>query len=408
MAELTGTAIARGPVKWLAAACIVASILLSADASFATDRTPVMQRERLTADQLAVWYQATAGGAYHPDISVDVGTLARLFIEEGQAEGVAGDLAFAQSILETGWFSFPSTGQVRATDNNFAGIGAVDGGDGRHVATFRSARIGVRAQIQHLRAYADPTVADDGSNLAHPLESPRFHLVSPKGRAPFWQDLGGVAEDGKVNWASDPEYSDKILRIYRRALDFHGLPHEDSGLMWLLRDHNSSGPLTQTARFGTDDGQLLACDWNGDGRTTVGEFRGGHWYLATKRMGGTPDVTFRWGASTDTAICGDWNGDGVDTIGLHRGREWLLRNDNSRGGVHHRFSYGRTSDTPVVGDWNGDGITTIGVHRGREWILRNHNSAGPRQVSFKYGRTSDTPVVGDWNGEGTTTIGVIR
>ena len=35
-------------------------------------------------------------------------------------------VAFAQSILETGYFSFPGGGQLVPSDNNFAGIGACD------------------------------------------------------------------------------------------------------------------------------------------------------------------------------------------------------------------------------------------------------------------------------------------
>jgi hypothetical protein len=141
---------------------------------------------------------------------VSIDALANHFIAEGAAEGVAGDLAFAQSIVETGWFGFSA--RVPPSFNNFAGIGAVDGGTS--AASFRSAQIGVRAQIQHLRAYADPTVTT--ANLANPLESPRFHLVVPKGRSPLWEQFGGG------NWATDPLYAGKVLNISRQILDHAG------------------------------------------------------------------------------------------------------------------------------------------------------------------------------------------
>lgn len=59
-----------------------------------------------------------------PGTSVD--QLAALYVREGQDEGVRGDVAFAQSIVETGFFGFPAGGQVQAGDFNFAGIRACD------------------------------------------------------------------------------------------------------------------------------------------------------------------------------------------------------------------------------------------------------------------------------------------
>jgi hypothetical protein len=198
----------------------------------AATKTPVMQKSKLTPAQIAAWFKSEGGSSGYR-ASVPVEYLAAYFVFEGDAEGLSGDIAFAQSVVETGWFSFPESGQVTPSHNNFAGIGACDGGT-CGVARFRSARIGVRAQIQHLRAYADPTVTHD--NLAYPLESPRFDLVNPKGRAPNWEDLGG--SDGVnpgVNWASDPDYGSKILRVYGRMLNFAKQnPH--LGGTWLFSD----------------------------------------------------------------------------------------------------------------------------------------------------------------------------
>ncbi|MFA9446035.1 S-layer homology domain-containing protein [Egicoccus sp. AB-alg6-2] len=185
----------------------VAANVAAPAAAEASTQTPVMQAEKVSAAGIAAWFRASQPSGYRATVSPE--TLAQYFIEEGRAEGVAGDLAFAQSILETGWFRWPSHGQVHATYNNFSGIGACDGGTCT-VAQFRSARIGVRAQIQHLRAYADPNVTV--ARLAHPLESPRFHLVTPKGKARLWEQMGGG------NWATDPQYASKILSIYGSML----------------------------------------------------------------------------------------------------------------------------------------------------------------------------------------------
>ena len=102
-----------------------------------------------------------------------------MYLEEGQAEGVRGDIAFVQSIIETGWFSFG--GRVPPDANNFSGLGATDGTSS--YATFADARTGVRAQIQHLRAYADATATSCTQPPLHnDCVDPRFNLVSAEGQ----------------------------------------------------------------------------------------------------------------------------------------------------------------------------------------------------------------------------------
>lgn len=194
----------------LALMSVAPTVATAATQTTATDpRTPIMQRERLSARQLADWYGDRHPPHWTPRATVPIRTLAAIYIEEGRHEGVAGDLAFAQAVLETAYFHFPASGQVRPSYNNFAGIGACDGGT-CDVARWPTARLGVRGQIHHLRAYADATVT--AASLANPLQSPRFHLVT-KGIAPHWEDLG----NGR--WASDPGYSTKILTLYADMLE---------------------------------------------------------------------------------------------------------------------------------------------------------------------------------------------
>lgn len=133
--------------------------------------------------------------------------LPELFLEEGEREGVRGDIAFAQSILETGYFKF--TGDVKADQNNFSGIGATGGGNPGH--RFTSKREGVRAQIQHLLAYATnktPTQA---------VVDPRFSLVK-RGAAPFVEWLGSKENPQGVGWATGKDYGAKIIRILNSIL----------------------------------------------------------------------------------------------------------------------------------------------------------------------------------------------
>jgi hypothetical protein len=171
--------------------------------------TPVMGPSLLSADQLAGWYAAAGVRSTSP---TDVRTLARIFIDEGAAQGVRGDIAFAQSMLETGYLRYG--GQVLPSDHNFSGLGACD--SCRRGLAFPDPVTGVRAQIQHLWAYASPTARADAT--ARPNVDIRFDLVSPKGKAPLWEQMGNG------NWATDPDYARKVLTIYRSMLKWAGLP----------------------------------------------------------------------------------------------------------------------------------------------------------------------------------------
>ncbi|MGB2757175.1 MAG: glucosaminidase domain-containing protein [Acidimicrobiia bacterium] len=194
---------------------------------------PVLGPSRVTAAQLTAWFNAT-GKTAKLSPGVSIADLATYFIEEGNAEHVRGDMAFVQSILETGYFQYdppPPNGFIVPSDNNFAGMGAY--GDGSRVMRAPDARTGVRAQIQHLRNFADPT--SRAANLAYPpvpvwygadpaKAVSNYDNFSRKGKAPTWNQLGGADSEGKVNWAADATYATKIANLYNRILTFSGLP----------------------------------------------------------------------------------------------------------------------------------------------------------------------------------------
>ena len=129
-------------------------------------------------------------------------SMARLYIEEGSFEGVNHDIAFVQMCLETGFLRFG--GDVKPEQNNFAGLGAVGGGEPG--LSFPNPRIGVRAQIQHLKAYGseDP--------LKEELVNPRFRFVR-RGSSPTIEGLAGT-------WAADRQYAVKINSILQRLYEF--------------------------------------------------------------------------------------------------------------------------------------------------------------------------------------------
>lgn len=125
-----------------------------------------------------------------------------IYLREGRREGVRGDIAFAQSLLETGNFKFG--GDVKPEQNNFCELGAVGGGEPGN--SFPTPEIGIRAQIQHLKAYA----SDDG--LSGICVDPRFRWVK-RGVSPYVEWLGIPDNPNRAGWAAGQNYGAKILSI---------------------------------------------------------------------------------------------------------------------------------------------------------------------------------------------------
>lgn len=150
----------------------------------------IATRGRAEADQLVAFFAAT-----NPDIDAYyLGRLAQIYIEEAATEGINSDVAFCQMVHETNYLRFG--GDVQSWQNNFCGLGATGGGVPGH--SFPSTRLGVRAHIQHLKAYANT------EPLRKRRVDPRFEKVV-RGRSPFVQDLTGT-------WATDPQYGAKLKR----------------------------------------------------------------------------------------------------------------------------------------------------------------------------------------------------
>jgi predicted nucleic acid-binding Zn-ribbon protein len=170
---------------------------------------PVMGPATLTADQMVAWFDAQG---YHPRLdNTSVSELAQIFLEEGGAENVRGDFAFAQAIVETGGFS-------SAPDNNYSGLGWCD--TCARGTVFPTPRDGIRAQIQLLLNYAD---ANSTSAALHNPPSPywwgpdaahAFDTYFAKGWAPTWHDMG------HGNWATDPNYAGKVIGVYNSMVAF--------------------------------------------------------------------------------------------------------------------------------------------------------------------------------------------
>lgn len=160
------------------------------ESSTETEKTAIMGKAQATAQQMALFCRSKNSTPQLTSCSLE--QLAEMFIEEGEAEGVRGDVAFAQSLHETGYFKFG--GIVLPTQNNYAGIGALNGNATGQAASFPDPRTGVRAQIQHLKAYASTEA------LVNECVDPRFSLVA-RGVAPYVEWLGAVDNPQGRGWA---------------------------------------------------------------------------------------------------------------------------------------------------------------------------------------------------------------
>ena len=164
--------------------------------------TPIMGKSAASVSSMVSLYDST--GHTYPTIYASKGAttindFCQIVLDEANAEGVKAEILFAQTMLETGWLKFG--GSVKAEQCNFGGIGAVNANAGG--ASFGDVRSGLRAQVQHLKAYASK---EPLNNLC---VDPRFEKVE-RGVAPCVEDLNG-------RWAVPGDgYGQRIVKIANR------------------------------------------------------------------------------------------------------------------------------------------------------------------------------------------------
>ena len=134
----------------------------------------------------ATHYLKTVGDYSYPTNSykekgaASISEFCKILYEEASAEGVCPEVLYAQVMKETGYLQFGNL--VQPDQCNFGGLGAT--GPGHPGYTFASVREGLRAQVQHLKAYATT------EPLINSCIDPRFSFV-PRGCAPKTTDLNG-------------------------------------------------------------------------------------------------------------------------------------------------------------------------------------------------------------------------
>lgn len=144
----------------------------------------------------------------NPKVSDSVIKMIPLYITEGAAEGVRGDIAFAQSCLETGNFTFDGSA-VTLDQNNFCGMGVTK--TGMKGNSFKKPAEGIRAQIQHLQAYACT------DRLKQKCIDPRYTYVN-RGCAEYVEHLGIHENPKGQGWADGRNYGQKIINILKGIL----------------------------------------------------------------------------------------------------------------------------------------------------------------------------------------------
>lgn len=165
----------------------------------------IMGTSSVTVDQMVSYYNKRytfPADTYRDKGADSAEAFFKILKEEAEAEGVRADVLFAQVMLETGGLKFG--GDVQPSQCNFGGLGAVGGGAAGE--TFADVRTGLRAQVQHLKAYA----STDGLNNA--CVDKRFQYVS-RGTARYVEWLAIPQNPYGKGWAADADYGTKLLRI---------------------------------------------------------------------------------------------------------------------------------------------------------------------------------------------------
>lgn len=169
--------------------------------------TKIMGQARASAAQLRAYILSV-----NPSVPASVLDMLGYYLSEGATEGVRGDIAFAQSCLETGNYTFTGSA-VTLDQNNFAGIGVTS--NGMRGNSWDTPQLGIRAQIQHLKAYACD------QRLNQTCVDPRFTYVS-RGCAPYVEWLGIQENPQGAGWAAGKNYGSKILAILNKVLAMPG------------------------------------------------------------------------------------------------------------------------------------------------------------------------------------------
>ena len=169
--------------------------------------TNIMGTSSVTALQLSNFYKAMNKKypSYYSQNDKEAKTIedfCKIYVEECKKEGVRVEVAFAQAMVETGYLSFG--GDVNISQYNFAGMGAT--GNGVKGNSFSTVRLGIRAQVQHLKCYAST------DKLNGDCVDPRWGEWL-RGKAPYVEWLSIPNNPYGTGWAGSATYAEVIKGI---------------------------------------------------------------------------------------------------------------------------------------------------------------------------------------------------
>lgn len=174
--------------------------------TIADGQYPIMGESAVTVQEMVDYFEES--GKEYPSEELAKGgadsieTFCQMYYDEALAEGVRPEVAFAQTMKETGFLQYG--GDASIEQFNFAGLGTTGGGVPGN--SYPDVRTGIRAQVQHLKAYA----------TADPLEQEcvddRYEYVK-KGAAPYVEWLGQQENPEGLGWATGDNYGYDIVRM---------------------------------------------------------------------------------------------------------------------------------------------------------------------------------------------------
>ena len=156
-----------------------------------------LEKMYLKSGRIYPAYYSQYGGA------ATIREFCEIIYEEATDENVKPEVVFGQAMKETGYLQFG--GDVQIEQFNFAGLGAT--GNGVHGNSFANIREGIRAQVQHLKAYASK------DSLNHDCVDVRFGYVNRRS-APYVEWLGIKENPNKAGWAASSEYGIDLVEKY--------------------------------------------------------------------------------------------------------------------------------------------------------------------------------------------------
>lgn len=209
--------------------------------------TKIMGQAQASIEQMRAYIKKV-----NPKVPESVIKMIPYYITEGAIEGVRGDVAFAQSCLETGNFTFKGSA-VTLDQNNFCGMGVTSTGTKGN--SFKTPKDGIRAQIQHLKAYACDDV------LEQRCIDPRFTYVK-RGCAPYVDWLGIQENPSGAGWASGKGYGEKILNILNNILKTESTGGNEGMNIFVCVGHANYGGGVISSADGTKSGGVNEYNYN--------------------------------------------------------------------------------------------------------------------------------------------------